>query len=208
MFSPANWRATPPPGYDGPRIGLVHGLAAGSHMERQLLKFLRETGYADVTLYSHYMPTLVLARDMRQAVDAGRPVALIGYSQGGFQVVKAARRLARHNIAVDLLVTVAAGGAGRFFFPQIGADPRHIPGNVKRCLNYYAEGDWLGTDVIARANLAVAGSGATFLENIVYPREARVDHIGIVRCFPPERVAPQVRRLFLDRLLQELGALA
>lgn len=207
MLTPATWRATPPADYRGPRIALVHGLAAGRHMERHLLKFLREAGYADVTLYSNYLPTVVLARDMRRAADAGRAIALIGYSQGGFQVVKTARRLARQNVAVDLLVTIAAGGAGRFYFPQLGADPRRIPSNVRRCLNYYAEGDWLGTDVLPRANLARAESPATRVENIAYPRDAGVDHIGIARCYPAERTAPPVKTLFLERLLRELDGL-
>ncbi|MDF2446786.1 MAG: alpha/beta hydrolase [Moraxellaceae bacterium] len=207
MRSPATWRATPSAGYNGPRIVLVHGLAAGRHMERHLLAWLRELGYEDVTLYSNYLPTVVLARDVRSAVEAGRATALIGYSQGGFQVVKAARRLARQDIAVDLLVTLAAGGAGRFYFPQLGADPRHIPPNVRRCLNYYAEGDWLGTDVISRANLAVADARDTHVENIAYPRDARVDHVGIVRCYPPELVPPAVRVLFLERLQRELESL-
>jgi pimeloyl-ACP methyl ester carboxylesterase len=207
MLSPARWRANAPPDYRGPRIALVHGLAAGGHMERHLLKFLREAGYADATLYSNYLPPFVIARDMGKAAEAGRPIALIGYSQGGFQVVKVARLLARRGIAVPLLVTIAAGGAGRLYFPQLGADPREIPGNVQRCLNYYAEGDWLGSDLLPRANLARAESPVTQLENICYPKAARVDHIGIVRCYPPARVNPAVKTLFLDRLLQELAAL-
>ncbi|MCC2636957.1 MAG: alpha/beta hydrolase [Moraxellaceae bacterium] len=207
MFSPAHWRATPTSDYRGPRIGLVHGLAAGSHMERHLLTFLREAGFADTTLYSNYERPAVIARDMAEATTAGRAVALIGFSQGGFQVVKASHELDRLGRTVDLLVTLAAGGAGRFYFPQIGARPRRIPGNVRHCLNYFTEGDLLGTDLIAHANLAHADSPATRLENIAFPRDARTGHAGITRCFPPERVARQVRTQFLDRLLQELGSL-
>lgn len=208
MFSPASWRAAPPSDYRGPRLVLVHGLAAGNHMERHLLKFLRDAGYADTTLYSNYTPPSTIAKHVADAVQAGRPVALIGYSQGGFQLVKVAHELSAITVDVDLLVTIAAGGAGRLYFPQIGANPRRIPANVKRCLNYYAEGDWLGTDPIAAMNLAKAEASGTHIENIVFPRDAGVDHIGIVRCYPPERVAAPVKALLLDRLLQELSALA
>lgn len=208
MFSPSSWRATPPPDYRGPRIALVHGLAAGRHMEKHLLRFLREAGFADSTLYSNYLPSGVIATALEKAARAGRPIALVGYSQGGFQVVKVARKLARQNVRVNLLVTIAAGGAGRLYFPQVGFNPRQIPGNVDRCLNYFAEGDRLGTDPVARWNLARALSSRTQVENIAYPREAAVDHIGIGRCYPPERVAPLVRTLFLERLLRELEALA
>lgn len=207
MPTSSAWRATPPDNYRGPRIGLVHGLAAGGHMERHLLAFLRNAGFADTTLYSNYTRPAMIAADMADAAAAGRAVALIGYSQGGFQVVKAAQLLARKNVGIDLLVTVAAGGAGRLYFPQLGTNPRRIPANVKKCLNYYAEGDRLGTDPLPRLNLAVAESPATQLENIAYPRAAGVDHISIARCYPPERVAPLVREQFLERLLTQLGAL-
>lgn len=52
MASPDHWHAAPPADYRGPRIALVHGLAAGRHMEQQPLKFLRESGFADTSLYS------------------------------------------------------------------------------------------------------------------------------------------------------------
>lgn len=207
MASPDHWHAAPPADYRGPRIGLVHGLAAGRHMEQQLLKFLRDEGFADTSLYSNYTRPAVIARDMAEAAATGRPLALIGFSQGGFQMVKVARELAHANVPVDLLMTLAAGGAGRFYFPQIGSNPRRIPANVKRCLNYFSEGDLLGTDVIASLNLARAESAATQIENIAYPRAAGIDHVGMARCFPPERVAPMVKTLFLDRLLGEFQCL-
>lgn len=207
MPLPDSWIATPPAGYTGPRIALVHGLAAGRHMERHLLAFLREAGFADTTLFSHYARPAALADHLADPTTTGRARVLIGYSQGGFQCVKAAQALAARDVTVDLLVTVAAGGAGRFFFPQIGFNPRRIPGNVQHCLNYFAEGDPLGSDVIHHLNLAQAEASTTRIENIAYPRAARLGHIGIVRCFPTERVAPAVRHLFLDRLQQELAAL-
>jgi pimeloyl-ACP methyl ester carboxylesterase len=207
MPAPVNWRATPPDTYRGPRLALVHGLAAGNHMERHLLAFLREAGYADTTLYSNYTRPGAIALDLALATRAGRPIALVGYSQGGFQMVKVSHELARVGVPVDLLVTIAAGGGGRLYFPQIGANPRRIPANVKRCLNYYAEGDWLGTDPVPALNIARAEAASTHVENIAFPRGSGIDHVGIVRCYPPERVAPLVRTQLLDRLLQELAAL-
>lgn len=204
MPRPDSWIATPPAGYTGPRIALVHGLAAGRHMERHLLAFLREAGFADTTLFSHYARPATLADHFADPAAAGRACVLIGYSQGGFQCVKAAQALAARGVNVDLLVTVAAGGAGRFFFPQIGFNPRRIPANVRRCLNYFSEGDPLGSDLLAHLNLAQAQSPDTQVENIAYPRTARLDHIALVRCYPPAKVAPLVRERFLERLLAEL----
>lgn len=198
------WIATPPADYTGPRIALVHGLAAGRHMEQHLLKFLREAGFLDTTLFSNYESPDVLAHHLSHEAAAARPRVLIGYSQGGFQCVKAAQAMNKGGIGVDLLVTVAAGGAGRLYFPQIGFNPRRIPGNVKRCLNFYAEGDPLGSDPLARLNLARAASPQTHVENIAYPRGARIDHVTLVRCYPPAKVAPLVQEHFLSRLLAEL----
>lgn len=198
------WLSTPPTDYRGPRIVLVHGLAAGRHMERHLLAFLREAGFADTSLFSHYARPAVLADHLAEAAHAGRRRVLIGYSQGGFQCVKAAQALDRRGEGVDLLVTVAAGGAGRLYFPQLGFNPRRIPGNVKRCLNYFSLGDPLGSDPVERLNHAQAATPATHLENIAYPRAAGIDHIAVVRCFPPAKVVPLVRQQFLDRLLAEL----
>lgn len=201
MPAPDHWLAQPPANYIGPRIALVHGLAAGRHMERHLLQFLRESGFADTTLFSNYARPAAIADHVQEAPQAR---VLVGYSQGGFQCVKAARELARRGVAVDLLVTVAAGGAGRLYFPQIGFNPRRIPANVKRCLNYFAEGDRLGTDPLPHLNLAQAEHPGTHIENVAYPRAARIDHIGVVRCYPPAQVAPLVRERFLERLLAEL----
>jgi hypothetical protein len=198
------WLSTPPSDYRGPRIVLVHGLAAGRHMERHLLAFLRESGFADTSLFSHHARPAVLADHLAGAAHAGRRRVLIGYSQGGFQCVKAAQALDRRGEPVDLLVTVAAGGAGRLYFPQIGFNPRRIPGNVKRCLNYFSLADRIGSDPVERFNHARAASATTHLENIAYPRAAGIDHLAVARCQPPAKVAPLVREHFLERLLAEL----
>lgn len=206
MPSPAHLTSHPPADYTGPRIALIHGLLAGRHMERHLLTWLRNAGYADTTLYSNHQPVSSIAADMQQAAEAGRPLVLIGYSQGGFQVVKVARRLAKKGITVDLMISMAAGGAGRLYPPQIGFQVRRIPGNVQRYLNYFAIGDNTGTDPVYRLNLAWPESVSTHLENIAYPPETGVDHFGISRCLPSERVAPAVQTQFLERLLHELSS--
>lgn len=207
MSKHPHWQASPPAHYNGPRIVLVHGLLAGRHMQNHLLTFLRDAGYADTTLYSNHLSPTIIARDVQQAAHAGRAVALIGYSQGGFQVVKVSHLLRQSGIAVDLMVSLAAGGAGRLYPPQWGASVRRIPDNVKRHLNFFATGDTLGTDPVHSLNLAQAESGTTQVENIAYSLDDGVDHKNIVRCFPADRVPAAVRTLFLDRLQQELSAL-
>lgn len=202
-----DWTARPATDYHGPRIALVHGLLAGAHMERHLLTFLRQAGFADTTLYSNHRSPAAIASDMAAAARAGRAIALIGYSQGGFQVVKAARLLQRDGIGVNLTVSVAAGGGGRLYPAQWGVNARRIPGNVQRHLNYFSVVDRLGSDPVHAHNLAQAEAPHTHIENIVYPAADGVTHIETVRCYPPERVLPAVRTLFLERLLQELHPL-
>lgn len=198
----------PAHGIPGPRIALIHGLFAGSHMQRNLLRFLREAGHADSSLYSNHLPPARIADSLAEAATAGRPVVLIGYSQGGFQAIKVARLLARRGIPVALLVTAASGGKGRWWPPQWALhDVRSIPDNVRLCLNFFSLGDTLGSDRRAADNQA-RGAAGTRVENHAYPLSSGVDHIGIVRCYPESRVIPQVRLHFLDRLLAELRLLS
>lgn len=202
------WQANLPATSVGPRIALIHGLAAGKHMERHLLTFLRTAGYADTSLYSNHFSPARIADDLAIAAKAGRPIVLVGYSQGGSQVLKVAKLLSKRGIQTDLVVSLAAGGLGRFYFPQWGFNMRRIPAGIKRYLNYYAAKDLLGTDLLPFLNLARAESKDTYLENIGYPLSAGVDHFKIVTCYPADRVLPEVKALFLDRLLNELEALS
>ncbi len=201
------WHANLPVTSTGPRVALIHGLLAGKHMERHLLSFLRAAGYADTSLYSNHCSPARIADDLAVAARAGRPIVLVGYSQGGSQVLKVAKLLSQRGIETDLVVSLAAGGLGRFYFPQWGFNMRRIPAGIKRYLNYYAAKDVLGTDLLPFANLARAESKATYLENIGYPQSAGVDHFKIVTCYPASHVLPEVKALFLDRLLKELEQL-
>lgn len=207
MFSPSSWRANPDSDYQGPRVALVHGLLAGDHMRRHLLKFVREAGYQDATLYSNNLRPAAIAKELAAASKAGRPIALIGYSQGGSQVVKVANLLNKKGIKVNLVVSIAAGGHGRLHPAQWGFNVRQIPANIERYLNFYSPIDKLGSDQEPEKNIAKALSTETHLENISYTVEDDVDHLAVARCYPVERVKPVVRELFLDRLLIELNKL-
>lgn len=207
MTSSQHWRANPANDYHGPKIVLIHGLLAGTHMQRHLLQFLRDAGYTDTSLYSNHQRPASIARDLIQAGQAGRPIVLIGYSQGGSQVLKVAKVLQQHHLDCELVVSLAAGGMGRIYPAQWGFNVRHIPANIKKYLNYFAAVDRLGTDRQYHKNLAVASSINTYVENIAYPVTANVDHLSIVRCYPTERVVPEVQKLFLERLLKELSEL-
>jgi pimeloyl-ACP methyl ester carboxylesterase len=205
-MSPAMpWHASVPESESGPRIALIHGLMAGRHMERHLLTFLRKAGFVDTTLYSNHERPAVIARDLEKAVQAGRPIVLIGYSQGGIQVLKVARHLAKKGIQTDLVISIAAGGFGRIYPPQWGFNVRRIPAGIKRYLNYFSQQDLIGGDRFLSHNLARAESSDTHLENIHYPKSAKLDHFEIVRCYPAPRVVQEVRQLFLERVLSELS---
>ncbi|XID74193.1 esterase/lipase family protein [Alkanindiges sp. WGS2144] len=207
LLSTPGWRALVCADYQGPKIVLVHGLLAGQHMQRHLLQFLRKNGYPDSSLYSNHQRPATIAKDIVPAAQAGRPVVLIGYSQGGSQIIKVAKILKKQNIKVNFAISLAAGGLGRIYPAQWGFNVRQIPDNIQHYLNYFAAADVLGTDKKYHRNLAVPQSFNTRLENIAYRAEDQVDHIGIVRCYPSERVIPAVQELFLDRLLAELAIL-
>lgn len=198
-------RATVAADYRGPRIALIHGLMAREYVQGQLLHYLRDAGYADTTQWGHLAPVRAIVEDLQQAAQAGRGIAIVGYSQGGFHAVKVARELQRRRVALPLLVTIAAGGKGRWMPAQWGFDPRPIPANVGHCLNVFAAGDGLGTDRHTAHNHAHAQHPATRIENIAL--EPSVSHTGIVRCYPAARVHPQVKTRLLERLLAELEGL-
>lgn len=203
-----NWKATPSPYYKGPQIALIHGLLAGKHMQNHLLQFLRAAGFEDTSLYSNHTLPSSIAKQLLPAARAKRPIVLIGYSQGGSQVIKVARHLQKQGVECDLVISLAAGGMGRLYPMQWGFDMRWIPENVKQYLNYFAANDILGTDKHYGMNLAIAEGSHTIIENIGYPIDAGIDHLKIVRCYPEWRVPLQVKNLFLDRLLAELKQLS
>jgi hypothetical protein len=67
--------------------------------------------------------------DERTADGSGR-IVLVGHSQGANNVINMARELGKHNIPVDLLITLAP-------FLQ---DP--VPSNVVRAINYFQSPGW------------------------------------------------------------------
>lgn len=201
------WRPQVPAGYRGPRIALIHGLLAGAHMQKHLLRFLREAGFADTTLYSNHHRVAAIADDLAAAAGEGRAIALIGYSQGGFQVLKVAAQLSRRQVPVDLMVSYAAGGVGRWYPPQWGFNPRRLPAGVKRYLNAFSGIDFMGTDQPHERNLMPDNGDAGLVENIFFADALGIDHVAMARCYPPERVHPDIRLRLLDRLLAELARL-
>lgn len=181
---------------------MARGLA-----QQHLLRWLREAGYNDSTLYSYRHPPCDMANDLAQGASSGRPVIIIGYSQGGFHAVKVARELEKRRIPLTLLVTIAAGGLGRLHPAQWGVNPRPVPSNVLKCLNFFAEGDMLGYDLLSSSNLAIPAWPEQPVENIRFPAREGISHKGLVTCYPESRVHASIKTHLLDRLSRELGAL-
>jgi hypothetical protein len=116
--------------------------------------------------------------DRRAGGTAGRLV-LVGHSQGANNAIDMARALEKHDVAVDLLITLAP-------FLQ---DP--VPSNVARALNYYQSPGW-GTPLSADrgfkgelANINIEGDLGTF--HITIDKNARVqaEVIGAIAALPP-----------------------
>lgn len=206
-LQPSGWRSDAPDNSSGPRIALIHGFLAGTHMERNLLRWVRDAGFADASLFSNDCAPAVVADFLAAAVPHHRPLVLIGYSQGGFQVLKVARELARRGHVVDLVASLAAGGVGRLHPAQWGFRVRRLPNNIKRLLNIYSHADVMGTDPWPSGNALPVQHGIA-LENIALAKADAIDHLALVRCFPPERVHPVVAERVLAPLLAALSALA
>lgn len=201
------WRSDARADSPGPRIVLIHGFLAGQHMERNLLRWVREAGFADASLFSNDSSPDEIADFLSAAAPFQRPLVLIGFSQGGFQVLKVARVLARRGHAVDLLVSLAAGGVGRLHPAQWGFRARRLPANIKRLLNIYSYADAMGTDPLPAGNALKPQHGIA-LQNIALAKAEAIDHLTLVRCFPAERVDPVVAARVLAPLLAELQTLA
>ena len=204
---PAGWIAGLPNHAAGPRIALIHGLLAGEHMERNLLRWVREAGFADASLFSNHCSPVVIADFLAAALPHGRRLVLMGFSQGGFQVLKVAKVLSRRGLAVDLVASFAAGGMGRLYPSQWGFHARRLPDNINHFINIYSHADVMGTDPWSSGNAVSAREGMT-VENIALAKSDAVDHLALVRCFPQERVHPVVTERVPAPVLAALNALA
>jgi pimeloyl-ACP methyl ester carboxylesterase len=202
-----SWHADAADDQHGPRIALMHGLMAGNHMQRHLLQQVRDWGFADSSLFANHARPALIADHLQRAARHGRPIVLIGYSQGGFLAVQVARVLAQRGVAVDLLVTIAAGGLGRMYPAQWGVDPRPMPDNVKQVINAFSAADRLGGDRRWLSNWAVPSHWQTTVENIGLTAEHGIDHLALARCYPADRVHPVVQRQLWDRLRVVLDGL-
>ena len=199
------WQSSVPTNASGPRIVLIHGFLAGKHMARHLLRWVREAGFEDASLFSNNDSPAVIASFLEAAAQHQRPLVLIGFSQGGFQVLKVAKALARRGQGVDLLVSLAAGGIGRLHPAQWGFRVRNLPSNIKRLLNIYSQADLMGTDPLPGGN-ALRPQHGIVPENIALAKADAIDHLSLVRCYPAERVSPVVAERVLAPLLAALKA--
>ncbi len=190
----------------GPRIALIHGFLAATHMQRHLLRWVQEQGYHDARLFSNHSSVVPIADWLQVAADQGRPIALIGYSQGGFQVMKVAQVLAQRQVTVDCVASIARGGAGWLLPAQWLFRARLKNTTIRHLLNIYSHADLLGTNPGVKGNELPPQAGMT-LDNIAVPRDLAVDHLTLVRCYPESRVHPAVTRYVLEPLAAALAKL-
>lgn len=196
-------RPNVPSNYAGPRVAAIYGFASREHMQRHLLRFLRDSGYPDTTMYGHLQANLI-TNDLHQAAMQGRPIVLLGFSQGGFEAMTVARELNRRGVRVSLLVPIAARGLGRLWPHRWNFDMRSVSPNVELCLNYFSVGDVLGSDARLEDNLVLATDDGARVENIGFPRSDKISHLVMSSCYPAERLNIKIKALLLDRLLSEM----
>lgn len=190
-----------------PCIILIHGLMAGRHMQHHWLACLRDWGYRDVTLFGNHRPLSVLRSHAQIAACQGRPIVILGYSQGGFQALKLAGLLADDQITVNILVMIASGGLGRFYPAQWRTNPRKIPSNVQYAAHFYAQGDVLGTDLYQTANQLYATHTHTEIQNYCFDATSHIDHFSISRAAPHRALAPLVEQAIIRPLQKRLEKL-
>ncbi|HEU4561989.1 MAG TPA: hypothetical protein VFS20_29450 [Longimicrobium sp.] len=109
-------------------------------------------------------------RDRRQAFP-GVPVAIAGHSWGGDTGYKGAGELARHGVAVDLLVTLDAVSRASHVQSQF---PR--PGNVRRWVNVYIPGVAGLSDVVASVGGWWGRQDGAGADNVAAPRNQASSH--------------------------------
>jgi hypothetical protein len=119
-----------------------------------------------------YWSTAVTNILRERAAGKTGPLVLVGHSQGANNVIDMARDFAKHNVTVDLLVTLA---------PML---QNNIPANVVRAINYYQSPGW-GAPIAAEpgfrgklTNIDVANDPAIF--HISIDKSAKI-HAEIVR---------------------------
>lgn len=126
------------------------------------------------------------------------PLAIVGYSTGGNTAIALAKRLARSNIPVDLLVTID-------LLPMTSA---RVPTNVRQCINYH-ESLVPGIPLFAGGKIAVDRPEATALENINF-RQSPLRR-GFVQHFNMDEqpgITSAVQKLLLELCPPENAQLA
>ncbi len=107
-----------------------------------------------------YWETAVEDIVRERAAGKAAPIVLVGHSQGANNVIDMARALAKHNIQVDLLVTLAP------FLQEA------LPANVLRAMNFYQSPGW-------GAPLTTAEGFHGKLSNIDVSDDWTITHISI-----------------------------
>lgn len=192
-------------GYSGPQVAVIYGFMARRLMQRNLLHYLRSKGLSDVTMYGHLHSVESISDDLQASRKEGRNLVILGYSQGGFQAVKAACELERRGVDVALLVSIAAGGLGRVFPGRWGFDPRKVPTNVDVCLNFFSKGDLLGCDRSHQKNEAFGSRASQRVENHMFQAHEGVSHLDLVKCYPEDGINPLCEHMFLKGLWRKLA---
>ena len=118
-----------------PPYGLGYSLGLDVLRDRLRAAGIDATTHVEGVLVPH-TNVRNLSRQAADAARAGRKLLLLGHSMGADAAVKIAARLARENLAVDLLIG---------FDPTKFACPK-VPSNVKRALCFHQKeaGDFLG----------------------------------------------------------------
>lgn len=145
-----------------PEVYLLRGFAdIFSDGLNQMGQTLEAQG-VDVHVQNHMTWQSVARRIIRDQEENGASrVVLVGHSLGANAVIMIAEMLQRRGIAVDQLVTLAA------------TDPRPVPSNVRRAVNYYFETNGWGRPLAP--GLGFRGT----LVNKDYSGSAEIGHFNI-----------------------------
>ena len=151
-------------------------------------QLVQDLNAADINagLYEHNQWKRI-ATAIESSQPSDQPVVLVGHSYGADDAIRVARKLNDRGIEVDLLIGLEANS------------PPTVPGNVKRCVNFYrSNGAWDAVPIFRGVPMKSEPDSTGELVNIDLRGQEDVDHFTITK-------NPWTQKVVMDEILKTCG---